>query len=357
MKGQDLSVTEICRVAEHATEFILGSRDEEGWWLDYDIHGPSDVWVSAYVGATVSLSSDARLRRAAARAWDLVSSVPSASGGWAYFSRAPGDADSTIWALRLAEAISSSSAAVSQEGYTFLLQHLQRDGGVATFDPDIGGALFGFTKGASGSWLGYCTSHTCVTAAAATLRQFPERSTLLDYLRRQQSPSGAWSAYWWPDAEYASALAYEALCDVRATAECCPADQGRLEAASCWAASRVGSDGAVHTSLDPAGSPFATACALRILTQSARRDETDGALRQCLSWLMASQKPDGSWQRTARMRIPPYDMVDPSLKLDWGRDGQRDHSIGTIVVDTHAIFTTATVLQALFAWLEMADPQ
>lgn len=357
MKCVDAPIAEVRRAVEHATEFILNSRDQEGWWLDYDIHGPSDVWVSSYVGAAVSSCSDARLRRAATQAWDLISSTPSPSGGWAYISKVPGDADSTAWALRLAEATSRSSATVSQEGYTFLLRHLQRDGGLATFQPDIGGVLFGYTKDASGSWLGYCTSHTCVTAAAAMLHDFPARSALLEYLRREQSPSGAWNAYWWPDAEYASALAYEALYDVRATTESCPNDQGRLETASRWAASRVDSDGAVHTSLDPIGSPFATACALRILSKSTRSDETDSALHRCLSWLMASQKSDGSWDRTARMRIPPYDMVDPSLKLDWGHDGRGDHSIGTIVVDTHAIFTTATVVQALLTWLETAEPQ
>jgi squalene-hopene/tetraprenyl-beta-curcumene cyclase len=349
-----ISPLEVRRAAERALAFLLDSRNKEGWWLDFDVQGPSNVWVSAYVGASVALSPEVRAREAALRAWHLISTSPSPSGGWAYVSIAPGDADSTAWALRLAEAVSRSSTAAGQAGYAFLMRHL-RDGGLATFIYEVAGPLFRYTR-LSESWDGWCATHTCVTAAAATLHSFPARSELLAHLRRQQSQTGAWDdAYWWPDAEYASALAYEALQDALAAAASHRGDPGRLAAAALWAASRISEDGAVHTPLDPAGSPFATACALRILARADRNAETDVALEHGLAWLMTSQQPDGNWQRSARMRIPPPDLLSPDRKPDWGLDGRGDDSIGTIVIDTNAVFTTATVVQALLTWLQITE--
>ncbi len=162
-----------------------------------------------------------------------------------------------------------------------------------------------------------------MTAAAASLPIFGSRPEVRAYLRRAQDPDGHWEGYWWPDPEYATALAVEALREHGDTE-----DHPTIEAALAWA-----------RKLPMSTSAFALACRIRIL----RFDDPE-ACRELAARLAELQSNDGSWPSSARIRIPPPDFMHPESIWNW--DYQRKDVYG-IRLDQERIFTTATVLNAL----------
>jgi hypothetical protein len=63
-----------------------------------------------------------------------------------------------------------------------------------------------------------------------------------------------------------------------------------------------------------------------------------------MSWLCRQQRDDGSWQSSARLRVPFPDDEHPDTSTQWTYHGQIE---GSIVFDGRAVFTTATVLRAI----------
>jgi squalene-hopene/tetraprenyl-beta-curcumene cyclase len=339
-------------VISGAVSFLMAARDQDGRWRDYDVYGPIDIWITAYVGAALAGARSQVAERTASEAWEMLTEMPSHSGGWAYGGPlAPEDADSTAWALRLAETISAPRTRRIEDGYAFLARHLQPTGSLATYSMEVAGPTFEMS-GVADSWDGWCAGHDCVTASAACLQGFSARSVLLNYLRRRQLPVGNWVAYWWTDPEHPTALACEAMRKDSISGPDTDAmgahsgDVERLQAASEWTSTRIGFDGSIRTELDPDGSAFATACAVRIL-KSAESTDTHDALERSLGWLERTQSTDGGWPASARMRIPTPETLDPTTVSKWGRDGWGKHALGTIVVDGERVFTTATVLRAI----------
>jgi hypothetical protein len=171
-----------------------------------------------------------------------------------------------------------------------------------------------------------------VTAGAAALGSLPERERALDWLRLSQRPDGDWRAYWWDSRHYATTLAAEALNDADG-----PGDDARVWRAVQWTASEVEGWNAAGSS------PFEVALALRALLLAP---ETLPLAADLLEGLALAQRADGSWTPSARLKIPPPDVTDPDAYSPWVEGGRGG---GSIQVDEHACFTTATVLQALCA--------
>jgi squalene-hopene/tetraprenyl-beta-curcumene cyclase len=338
-----VAVTEAVR---WAAEFLIESRDADGWWRDFDVAGPSDAWVTAYVGLALSAVEDGPARPAAHRAWDLLRARRRWTQGWGYHARVPPDADTTTWALRLADAVGHGRSFRATRARRFLTRHAREDGGVATFSLPTPIARF---TGLADRFSGWCSSHACVSAAAAGVSGLRDRHRLLEFLRGRQCPDGSWAGYWWHDPEFATSLAVEALSQ---TDE--PNDRRRVTEATRWATGRIDEHGAVSTAFDPAGSQFATAGAVRVLAVGVSREEDwsaelDAAHGRAVGWLLAAQSRAGGWKPSAHLRVPPPDVADPDAVREWGRDGTGEASIGTIVRDQRGLFTTATVLTALGA--------
>jgi len=299
----------------------LRSLDTDGWWRDWETHGGiSDEWVTAYTACALACGGDSLARDNAERAFDLLCSRRPSKECWAYNDHSPPDADSTIWVCRLARALNRSAEVAP--ALWFLKRSLQPEGGLGTYasDEDIR-RLMRFPRNVS--YRGWLSPHACVTAAAASLPEFGRMQGVRAYLRREQQPDGHWEGYWWPDPEYTTALAVEALRD-HGTAE----DSAAIEAAVRWVRSRP---------IRP--SAFALACRIRIL----RLDDP----RTCVELTAALaelQNSDGSWPSSARIRIPPTDFVNPASIWNW--DYNRKDIYG-IRLDHARIFTTATVLNAL----------
>jgi squalene cyclase len=314
-----------------AVAFLLRNRDEDGWWRDFHLAaGASDEWVTAYVGA--ALAAVPGLHTTAAAAWSLLlDRRQRASGQWGYNGLTPEDADSTCWALRLAGALGAGPHRRAVRARTRLGDHRRQDGGIATYAEE--GPIRRFIDAPETlGFGGWCGSHTCVTAAVAGLPEL--RDAVRPFLLARQQGDGSWRAYWWQDDEYATALAAEGLwgCGIAA-------DRERVAAAAAWAAGRLAGAG-VPTEDQPEGSPFATAWCLRLLELGG----DPAAAARARTWLLEQQLPDGSWESSARLRVPHPDDEDPGLYRDWIRDGLIE---GSLAFDHQRIFTTATVLAAL----------
>ena len=324
---------------EGGVGFLLSAESAPGWWRDFDtLAGPSDEWVSAYVATVLAAASDPRARPRAWCTWRRLRRRRWWSGGWGYNRRVPGDADSTTWGLHLAHALGAGSGWRVRRGYRFLARHVRPDGGVATYSED--GPIRHFTRVRPGfSFRGWCGTHVCVTAAAASLPGLGADGRVRAYLRRAQSGDGGWTAYWWCDRGMATALAAEALAESSAGED----TEARRRAAG-WAAGRAGKDGSVGSVTHPAGSAFAAAWCLRLLLLG---DDPGGHMARAASvaaWLLRSQRPDGAWPASAALRIPPPDVTDPERYEQWTLHGRGG---GSILLDGGSIFTTATVLAAL----------
>ncbi len=316
---------------ERATRFLIACRDQKGWWFDFDLVGPSREWVSGYVGSCVAKAPYRDAESAARRAWMLLRNRRWLSGGWGYKPHIPADADSTVWALRLAQEIGEESTLRTRRARRFLLRHLRQDGGVATYH--MSGALRRITQIKGIPFSGWCSSHTCVTAAAAHLHIIPERPMLISYLIRNQTRDGNWLSYWWEQPEYATALAVEALLSSNDAST-----KSLIAGAVNWAVRRL--------SVVPV-SPFRAALLIRVLACDLAVTGARRAITRLVGQLIQSQFNDGSWQKSARLRVPRPDAQNPDSFSDWkeGRDGLP--RIGSIYTDSRRVFTTATVLESL----------
>lgn len=323
---------------EKALDFLLEAREPDGWWRDFRLApGGSDEWVTGYVGGVLAALGDARARRAAVAAWVLLEARSHRSSGrWGYNFVTPGDADSTGWCVKLADAVGAGTTERAARGRAALHAHYGKGGGVSTYHDE--GPIRAFVNAPAGlSFDGWCGPHTCVTAALTALPEL--RHALRPFLMSAQHADGGWRAYWWHDDEYATALAAEGLaaCEV-------PADAERISSSVGWARRRLQGGPCVRTSDHPDGSPFATAWCLRLLLLGRRDPEVAAEATVVKTWLTQCQRQDGSWGSSARLRVPLPDDLAPNDFRRWQYDGLIE---GSIVFDRRRVFTTATVLATL----------
>lgn len=333
---------------DKAVNFLLYTRDKGGWWKDFFTPaGVSDAWVTGFVGTSLVCIPDARAREAVHAAWQLVEQRETDMGGWGYHVKVPADADTTLWSLRLAEALGQGDSARCQQAYAFLARHLKSNGGVSTYEQESPIRKYiGLPEGII-SFQGWCGAHTCVTAAAAALPKLSEQ--VLPYLRQRQEADGKWCSYWWFEDEYGTALAATALALYGRE----DSDRQRVEKAVSWAVERLQQ----LRSAKPPGE-FATAWCLQLLTLTQELTSVRKICLEGVQHLIKSQRADGSWQPSARLRVPRPDTVNPESVENWklwtGKfaapltlEKVLENTFNLYSLDQNGIFTTAAVLQAL----------
>jgi squalene cyclase len=339
---------------QSALNFLLKSQDNQGAWKDFLLPaGNSNVWVTAYVGDVLAIRSEEEARKAARAGWQFLEKAMTEDGGWSYNAQVPGDADSTLWGLRLAESLDMSESDSARKAGEFLERHVRDDGGLTTYaSPDPVRNYIGLPPFVS--FKGWTQSHVCVTAACANLNNYRER--FRQYLLRKQSDDGKWAAYWWFDDEYATAEAVAALAGKgRAAIDSDPETASRIERAASWALNRVNILAAGEGRFPPA---FALAHALRILARTNHIANARDGLSKGVARLVEWQKPDGSWAASARLRVPRPDGLNPDPKADWkmwagiptgpvSLESVLKHTFNNYSPDHFGVYTTATVLKAL----------
>jgi hypothetical protein len=319
-----------------AIRFLLRARNQAGWWRDFyplDRQGnpgrhetskTSDEWVTAYVGAALAGTPAVDARRAARQAWDLLLGRRGRTDGWGYNRFYPADADSSTWALRLAAALGLGETQRASAARRFVERHMRSNGGITCYRAEDGPVAS--TAAGAGSRDGWCTVHTCITAAAAALDPFEGP---LRYILGTQRGDGSWTGYWWEDDAYTTARAVEALARQKSAEFQAAAHRGAR-----WAAERLDATSARD------GKDSAFASALCVLAMTALRDTVDRpALDRAVGWLLARQRADGSFPPSAQLRIPPPSDVDPLARPEET----------VLYLDCDALFTTATVVTALVA--------
>jgi len=357
----------VATVVEDAVSYLLDQQGPDSLWADFDtLAGESDEWVTAYVAASLASVDDPAATDASRAAWRRLVRHRFWRAGWGYTRGVPCDADSTAWALRLADRVEPAARLSRWRASRYLRKHQRDDGGIATYR--LSRPIRRFTGlSRDVSFDGWCHSHPSVTAATLHYLDEPQRDAAIQYLRETQADAGCWPSYWWTDPAYTTALAATAL-ERHGDRD----DETRIAAAVEWATDQIDEDGRVVPAVVQSGSPFATACCLRTLRLrgvsrhqpagitdggaasqqgrdcgadvriSTERDEA--AADRAIEWLHRTQRFDGSWDTAASLQIPPPDVVDPETYDDWTIDGRGG---GSVVFDQHRTFTTATVLSAL----------
>jgi hypothetical protein len=323
-----------------ATTRLLAARNQGGLWRDFFDRGrprdvqrrvngyASDEWVSAYIAAALAVAPRADARCAAGHTLGrLLARRGADRTGWGYHALLPPDADTTAWVLRLAAALDRDDDLAAAR--RFIANVTDSEGAVHTYSEDAAGQLADFLR-MEGSYAGWCAPHTCVTAAVAALEP---NGASAQHLLDVQNADGSWSGHWWDDDEYTTARAIEALAST-------PGAGDAVARGVAWCAGRIGDDGAVRSEAHGGSSSFATALALHGIRQGARADDDQAgaaAAARAERWLCRHQLSDGSWEPSARLRVPapaardPFELPEQTLTY----------------VDDDGLFTVATVLAAL----------
>jgi len=346
--------TDIRSAIRAASEFLLKSQDESGAWKDFLLPaGNSNVWVTAFVGDVLASRPEPEAQRAAQSGWRFLQQAATPDGGWSYNPTVPGDGDSTLWGLRLAETLGVEASDTARKAGEFLEKHIREDAGLTTYaSPDPVRNYIGIPPVIS--FRGWTQSHTCVTAAGANLAA--HRLRFRQYLIEKQAEDGSWPAYWWFDDEYSTAESVAALTGKNRTIEDCePPVASAIERAAGWALGRAAKLAEAHGKHPPA---FALAHALRVLVRAARRAETCEMLKAGLARIVEWQRGDGSWPASAKLRVPRPDILIPKPDADWTlwagmpagpptMEAVLKHTFNNYSLDHYGVYTTATVLRSL----------
>ena len=176
--------------------FLVAGQGRDGFWRDYELQpGPSDVWVTAWVGWCVAQcrAADPAVRHAQVIAARAVCAAVG-PGGWGYSRSTGPDADSTAWACRF---LAMKGAHFRGGARLALLPFLDADGAAHTFrEPGVG------------RWGEAHPEVTPMVGLALTEAAGPSPSPvplIRDRVIRDQAADGSWAGFWWESHIYATA--------------------------------------------------------------------------------------------------------------------------------------------------------
>lgn len=308
--------------ASHAARFLIDRQSPDGWWRDYDDLpvGPSDGWVTAYVGRALAAAAAAGVAAAAgpaaqrAAAW--LRDVRPYPAGWGYNACSGPDADSTAHALAL---LRECRIAADVADVAWLRARFRVNGGCATYD----------RRDAWG------VAHIDVTPVAFLALPAAVQAELAGGVRRFietcRGRDGGWPAYWWRSGHYSTYWNLRAL--------------GALGAPPPMPVVLASASGGEDAAPTDAGAP-APAVAESTLSAfdlafavgvAALRGTPAGA---GLHRLLRQQQSDGSWPGAANLRV-----TDPRCFRPW------EKPLGTLYIDTQRLLTTASALLVLVGTL------
>src|SRR5207244_7438919 len=141
----------------------------------------------------------------------------------------------------------------------------------------------------------------------------PALQLAVDWLLRQRGSDGLWRSYWWSSAAYTTYFALRVL-------RMCGTANPELLATVAALEARQRADGSWGDDRD--GDAFETALAtLAVLIAPSRASA--GVVTRAIAWLLEHQLPDGSWDSSPILRIPPPMFESPEDVPEWRVDEKR----------------------------------
>ncbi|WP_150133089.1 hypothetical protein [Acidisarcina polymorpha] len=291
---------------EGAVGYILNQQHKSGEWTDFSlpIVGASNVWVTAVVGDALfktlcSSEAEASIHSAIATAIPWLLSKTRHSG-WSFNERAQTDADSTAMSLLLLRQLGIDITPYRATLRAYAIE----SGEYGTFQ------VADYPN---------CWSHAHADVFPTVLRALGSYSpTAFERVLKLRDSAGAWRSYWWETDLYATlaALDYFAACS----------QYPEIQQTESWVLLQTGqSFGA-----------FEKALCLQALQHFKRNRDIIEASTGLVTELLQSQLPDGSWARSAMLRVPQTDCEQPWI----------DGGSSAVYADS-GLFTTATVCKAL----------
>ncbi|HIH93099.1 TPA: hypothetical protein HA338_03345 [Methanosarcina acetivorans] len=330
-----------------ASNFIISNQSDEGYWLDFYIPGmgKSSQWVTAYIAYSLSRLPNTDKSVQKAIVWLLHTKF--SSGGWGYHQNCLPDADSTANVVRLLAYYFKKENLLTQENFVFYL-HEFADLLASYQDRNTGGFLT-YLPGSNGKYhtmpdSAWCISEPSITAMAgnAFLTAGPEWfeqeiSKAREFLISRQNSAGYWDSYWWDCRIYGTSLACNFL---KQLGEIDPVKKAISWLKSIFVPSKGWGNG-----YEAVPYPFYTALSLSSLllfeNNIHSREVKDSVL-----WLIENQNEDGSWFSKPILRVP-----DPQVREPWVGSNREKCEV---VTDVNLLFTTATVMGALYDFLNLS---
>lgn len=317
---------EILSAIQRAADFLVTTQRSNGSWCDFDtLAGESTEWVTAYVALSMADPAFSPEEGAVKRAIKWLLSRPFYRTGWGYNRHVPVDADSTAWVLRLLQAKGREGHWKARMAKWFLSSCQTTDGGIRTYGSDFRIRIY-TRLNRKVSMKGWCNAHVCVTANAAAVNG-PHRAKAISFIMENQNLDGSWSPYWWRDKSYLVSLALDCL------------EKGTVERANAveWCCEQIREPNECKKL-----GTFYVASLCDVLLREGNLFL--GYARPLIHWILSEQLSDGSWEASAAMRIPPTYLTNPDNFDNWTVGGKGG---GSIVLDQHRNYTTATVIRCL----------
>jgi hypothetical protein len=328
----------------HGKQFIIGQQNEAGAWSEYlTSAGSSDVWASGLVAHYGRAFLPLPAQRAAAAFLQ-----PVAAPLWGYMEEYINDSDSSAFAL-----LALHEAGQDLSTYRpLLLQRQCADGGFPTYTaPEIPRLRKAMVMDKKQSYDGWTQSHPCVSSVVYHLlcNAFPEEKAAKAALEayflrcfREEKPL----AYWWTNPAY-TLFNLEQSWDSIADAD--------LKAAIVHKAGQLAKTqsetGSFGDQFQPE-SAYYTGFMAGILQRLAENghDHFRPALQKAITWLVAHQLNDGSWQPTHAMQLPSPDCIVPE-NTDWPVS---EFGCAIRAVEYNRLYSTIISLKAIHEYYQHA---
>ena len=198
------------------------------------------------------------------------------------------------------------------------------------------------------SMSGWTSPHLCVSSSTCYFLSQNEAwediyLKTVHFLEKHLSEEGRLDSYWWTSAIYSTAWFIMAIHNQ-------PEFRHLLVRATSWLKGIQSKEGYWVDGFSQEPNPFYTALALKALILADEK-ENDSAIHQAAQYLLHNQYTDGSWASNRKLAIPSPDSLSQESVHKW-----RNSSFGVnILVDDHQrVFTTSTVLSALFNYQKIA---
>jgi hypothetical protein len=316
---------------ERAVSFVTAKQATTGEFADFlAFRTPGTEWVTAFVGRELLGYDNGSRNGPVARAAAYVRRVERPLGGWGYHAKAPVDADSIACCARFLGAVGGPGQGVSEASLDVLRRH---------YDPASQGFrshlpwVAGLPAGSGFAEPSPCVTANAALALAATGKDTDTIAGVVANVLAEQTPSGAWTSYWWADFTYptyfCTLLLHSQARGGSAVARALDWLRRTRVAGEGWNGGTQGSS-----------RPFSTALALKAMCLCRdSRDEPD--LDEAVQWLLREQGSDGSWTNPPVLRVPEF-----AVTARWSPGDDQP-----VLEAQERVFTTALAIGGLSDYL------